>query len=320
MTARRLPPTPLASRRFAPLRRATLPTASRGEGRSPRRRSRPSCRANLLRAMHACPVLDSQTVSQRMTVRERVEAPLLPEIFARWFASRGWAPRGHQLELLDKARAGRSVLLIAPTGAGKTLAGFLPTLVELSATEAAGGPQAYRSLISSGRDVRRQGGLHTLYVSPLKALAVDIARNLVGPVAEMGLPIRVETRTGDTPHSRRQRQRRDPPDILLTTPEQVALLLASADAPYMFGTLKRVVLDELHSLVTSKRGDLLALGLARLFRLAPGLTSVGLSATVAEPDELRRFLVPQPERGEALADLVLADGGAAPDVTMLDTA
>ncbi len=135
----------------------------------------------------------------------------------------------------------------------------------------------------------------------------------------MGLPVRIETRTGDTPTSKRQRQRRDPPDILLTTPEQLALLLASADAPYMFGTLKRVVLDELHSLVTSKRGDLLSLGLARLFRLAPELTTIGLSATVAEPDELRRFLVPQPTQGRALADLVMAQAGAQPIVTMLDT-
>jgi ATP-dependent Lhr-like helicase len=154
----------------------------------------------------------------------------------------------------------------------------------------------------------------------LKALAVDIARNLERPVAEMRLPIRLETRTGDTPVSKRQRQRRDPPDILLTTPEQLALLLASADAPFLFGTLRRVVLDELHSLVTSKRGDLLSLGLARLFRIAPQLTSVGLSATVAEPDELCRFLLPQRPAAEARADLVITDGGAPPQVTMLDTA
>ncbi len=245
----------------------------------------------------------------------------LPETFARWFAGRGWTPRAHQLELLARAQAGRSVLLIAPTGGGKTLAGFLPSLVELSApkpvaSRAAG--EDRRKLISIGRDVRREGGLHTLYISPLKALAVDIARNLEAPVAEMPLPIRIETRTGDTPTSKRQRQRRDPPDILLTTPEQLALLLASADAPYLFGSLKRVILDELHALVTSKRGDLLALGLARLFRLAPDLTSIGLSATVAEPLDLCRFMVPQ-RGGEDLADLILTEGGAAPDVTMLDT-
>ena len=257
-------------------------------------------------------------MTRAMNIRTAPDtASLLPEPFARWFASRGWSPREHQLELLARARAGRSVLLIAPTGAGKTLAGFLPSLVELSAP-----PQATpaRKLVSAGRDVRREGGLHTLYISPLKALAVDIARNLERPVAEMRLPIRVETRTGDTPTSRRQRQRRDPPHILLSTPEQLALILASPDAPYLFGSLKRIVLDELHALVTSKRGDLLSLGLARLYTLAPDLTGVGLSATVAEPDDLRRFLVPQGEQGAALADLVVAEGGAMPDVSMLDTA
>jgi ATP-dependent Lhr-like helicase len=244
------------------------------------------------------------------------ETLLLPEPFVAWFAGRGWVPRAHQLELTAKARAGRSVLLIAPTGAGKTLAGFLPSLVELSGPAAIKRPA--RGLVATGRDIRRDGGLHTLYISPLKALAVDIARNLERPVADMGLPIRIETRTGDTPTSKRQRQRRDPPHILLTTPEQLALILASPDAPYLFGSLRRVVLDELHALVTSKRGDLLSLGLARLFALAPDLASVGLSATVAVPDDLRRFLLPQVD--DALADLVVAEGGAAPDVTMLDTA
>jgi ATP-dependent Lhr-like helicase len=255
-----------------------------------------------------------------VSILEASLAPgLLPETFARWFADRGWEPRAHQLDLLAKARAGRCVLLIAPTGAGKTLAGFLPTLVDLSEARLQRRGSAGK-LRSVGHDVRRDGGLHTLYISPLKALAVDIARNLEQPVAQMDLPIRIETRTGDTPTSKRQRQRRDPPDILLTTPEQLALILASPDAPFLFGSLKRVVLDELHALVTSKRGDLLSLGLARLFRLAPTLASVGLSATVATPDDLRRFLVPQNADRPELADLVVAQGGAAPHVTMLDTA
>jgi ATP-dependent helicase Lhr and Lhr-like helicase len=292
-----------------------------------------------------------------MSVLER--SALLPDLFARWFAGRGWTPRPHQLDLLAKAQAGRSVLLIAPTGGGKTLAGFLPSLVELSGlnfqragrgrrAEGAAGEGASGSalnvdgpspgsdfqssppsphqrgegsrLISTGRSLRRAGGLHTLYISPLKALAVDIARNLERPVAEMELPIRIETRTGDTPVSKRQRQRRDPPEILLTTPEQLALLLASADAPYLFGSLKRVILDELHALVTSKRGDLLSLGLARLFRMAPNLTSVGLSATVAQPDDLARFMVPQGRPGtHARADIIVAAAGAPPNVSMLDT-
>ncbi|MGB8401178.1 ligase-associated DNA damage response DEXH box helicase [Bradyrhizobium sp.] len=239
-------------------------------------------------------------------------AALLPDRFQKWFASRGWSPREHQLALLEKARDDRSALLIAPTGAGKTLAGFLPTLVELSSLTPPG-------LVSAGRGVRRTGGLHTLYISPLKALAVDIARNLEAPIAQMGLAVKVETRTGDTPMSRRQRQRRYPPDILLTTPEQLALLLSSDDAPFLFGSLKRIVLDELHALVTSKRGDLLSLALARLWRLAPDMRAIGLSATVAEPESLARFLVPQRGGIGYSADIVVAGGAAAPVVEMLDT-
>jgi ATP-dependent Lhr-like helicase len=227
---------------------------------------------------------------------------LLPKPFLDWFAGRGWAPRDHQLELLRKAREGRSALLVAPTGAGKTLAGFLPSLVELAERPPSAG--------------LKSRGLHTLYVSPLKALATDIARNLETPVQEMGLPIRVETRTGDTPSHKRQRQIKNPPDILLTTPEQLALLLAHPEASELLRNLRRVVLDELHSLVTSKRGDLLSLDLARLYKVAPELTAVGLSATVREPDDLRRYLVAK--AGAEPADLVVVQGGARPDIRMLE--
>ncbi|MCE4225713.1 ligase-associated DNA damage response DEXH box helicase [Methylobacterium sp. C25] len=243
----------------------------------------------------------------------------LPQRFTDWFASRGWQPRAHQIALLDNARAGRSTLLVAPTGAGKTLAGFLPSLVALS--EARRKPTEHR--------------LHTLYVSPLKALAVDIARNLDAPIAEMGLSIRVETRTGDTPSHKRTRQIARPPDILLTTPEQLSLLLAHREAAELLGGLQHIVLDELHALVTSKRGDLLSLALARLRRLSPQATAIGLSATVREPDELRRYLVgqgmaapsPLPSAGEGrgsaeppMADLVVVEGGAKADLHMLDIA
>ncbi|MGE0626412.1 MAG: ligase-associated DNA damage response DEXH box helicase [Hyphomicrobiaceae bacterium] len=230
----------------------------------------------------------------------------LPPTFARWFGSRGWQPRAHQIALIEKAGLRRSCLLIAPTGAGKTLAGFLPSLIELS---------------DPARAERRGAGLHTLYVSPLKALAVDIARNLEAPVAEMGLPIRVETRTGDTGQAKRQRQRVRPPDMLLTTPEQIALLLSHDDAHYLFADLRCVILDELHALGASKRGDLLSLGLARLRTLAPDLVGIGLSATVARPSELRAYLAPQddPDTICRLADLVVAAGGAAPDIRILET-
>jgi ATP-dependent Lhr-like helicase len=234
--------------------------------------------------------------------RTPLHAPCLPAAFLDWFAARGWTPRGHQLELVARAEGGESALLVAPTGAGKTLAGFLPSLVELTS----------RARHQPGTKRR---GLHTLYISPLKALAIDVARNLKTPVEEMGLPIRIETRTGDTSPSKRQRQRRDPPDMLLTTPEQLALLLASPDAQFLFGDLQRVVLDELHALVTSKRGDLLSLGLARLRSLAPQMTVIGLSATVRDPDDLRRWLVGSGK----LAALVTAPPGAQPDLRVLDT-
>jgi ATP-dependent Lhr-like helicase len=245
-------------------------------------------------------------LNTRPALSTELSAAILPAPFLKWFAERGWSPRPHQIDLLARAQNGASVLLIAPTGAGKTLAGFLPSLVDLATRPRRKPGEAYR-------------GIHTLYISPLKALAVDIERNLGKPVAEMGLPVVMETRTGDTPAHKRQRQKLVPPDILLTTPEQLALLIASKDAERFFSGLRYVVLDELHSLVTSKRGHLLSLGLARLRRLAPRLQSIGLSATVAEPDALRRWLVPQDPPG-AMADLITVGGGAKPVITILDSA
>jgi ATP-dependent Lhr-like helicase len=214
---------------------------------------------------------------------------------ANWFAQKGWSPRRHQLDVLASWDGDASALLIAPTGAGKTLAGFLPTLNDLTH--------------------HPKQGLHTLYISPLKALAVDVARNLDAPIAEMGLPITVETRTGDTPASRRTRQRRDPPNILMTTPEQLALLLSHEDSAKLFGNLRRVVLDELHSMVTNKRGELLSLDIARVATYAPKLRITALSATVARPDLLRDWIAaPLPH---ATADLLIGAGGAKPDLSIL---
>ena len=218
----------------------------------------------------------------------------LPAPIAHWFARRGWQPHPHQMAML--ARAGDpATLLIAPTGGGKTMAGFLPTLSDLA-------------------DAPRPG-LHTLYVSPLKALAADIRRNLTGPLEEMGLPIRVEDRTGDTSQHVRKRQRADPPHILLTTPESLALLLSYEDAPRMISGLSRVIVDEIHALAESKRGDQLMLGLARLQTLAPGLRRVGLSATVEDPGALARFLARHPDP----CAILHADPGPDPDIAMLQT-
>ncbi|MEM7121286.1 MAG: ligase-associated DNA damage response DEXH box helicase [Pseudomonadota bacterium] len=218
---------------------------------------------------------------------------VLPSGFTGWFESKGWAPHPHQLQMVEAVAGGHSCLLIAPTGGGKTLAGFLPSLIDL-----AGG--------AAGE------GLHTLYVSPLKALTVDVKRNLETPVADMGLPIRLEARTGDTPSSRRQRQRRDPPDILLTTPESLALLISYEDAPRLFGNLRFVVIDELHALAGTKRGDQLALGLSRLAALSPGHRRVGLSATVAEPQKLEGYL----GSGDNVKRIQVS-GGAKPDIGIL---
>ena len=186
-------------------------------------------------------------------------------------------------------------MLIAPTGGGKTMAGFLPSLVELAAGE--------------------HKGLHTLYVSPLKALAADIKRNLSGPVAGMGLPIRIEDRTGDTPSSRKRSQRADPPHILLTTPESLALLVSYEDAGRTFAGLKRIIVDEIHALAESKRGDQLMLALSRLSSLAPGLRRVGLSATVEDPAAIAHLLARHPDP----CAILQADPGPDPDISMLQT-
>src|SRR6056297_2490979 len=219
----------------------------------------------------------------------------LPDRFQNWFAERGWSIHPHQRDMLDRA-ADPATLLIAPTGGGKTLAGFLPTLVELS---------QYR---------RDTDAIHTLYISPLKALAADIKRNLMTPISEMDLPIRVEDRTGDTPASRKRRQRAAPPDILLTTPESLALLTSYEDAPRMFAGLQRVVIDEIHALADSKRGDQLVLALSRLQPMCPGLRRVGLSATVEDPDSIAKFLAHHPDP----CHILTADPGPDPDISMID--
>ncbi|AUQ98003.1 ligase-associated DNA damage response DEXH box helicase [Phaeobacter inhibens] len=218
----------------------------------------------------------------------------LPDVITDWFSTRGWTIHPHQQEMLARADD-PATLLIAPTGGGKTMAGFLPTLADLATGD--------------------HQGLHTLYVSPLKALAADIKRNLRTPVEDMGLPIRIDDRTGDTPASRKRSQRADPPHILLTTPESLALLTSYEDAPRMFAGLKRVVLDEIHALAESKRGDQLMLALTRLQAICPDMRRVGLSATVDDPAAIAQYLARHPDP----CDIVLADPGPAPDIRMLHT-
>ncbi len=227
-------------------------------------------------------------------------ATLPPEI-ADWFATREWRVRRHQLDMLEASQAGRHGMLVADTGAGKTLAGFLPTLAAFCPSVLDGGAPPE--------------GLHTLYVSPLKALAHDVQRNLVTPVEEMGLDIRIETRSGDTPSDRKKRQRTRPPNVLLTTPESLSLLLSFPDSFELFKGLKRVVVDEIHAFATQKRGDLLALSLSRLQAIAPDMQRVGLSATVASPEAFREWLAPWGDIDSVA--LVEGEKGAEPEVEIL---
>ncbi len=224
-------------------------------------------------------------------------APVLPPSIEQWFTARGWRLRRHQAEMLAVAQSGSHALLTADTGAGKTLAGFLPTLAEFA-----------------GDDIP-QDGLHTLYISPLKALAHDVQRNLLSPVSDIGLPIRIETRSGDTPSDRKARQRARPPHILLTTPESLSLLLSYPESATLFATLKRVVIDEVHAFATSKRGDLLSLSLARLQTLAPDMQRVALSATIADAESFRSWLSPGGDPQAVV--LVEGENGAPPEVSVL---
>ena len=226
---------------------------------------------------------------------------LLPPELSGWFAARGWTVRRHQREMLEVAVSGKHALLVADTGAGKTLAGFLPTLADFCPTRLGATPPPE--------------GLHTLYVSPLKALAHDVQRNLLTPVEELGLAMRVEVRSGDTPSERKARQRVRPPHVLLTTPESLSLLLSYPEANDLFAGLKRVVIDEVHAFAPTKRGDLLALSLTRLQALAPALQRVALSATLADPDQFRGWLAPRGDLDSVA--LVLGEAGAPPELSIL---
>ena len=219
---------------------------------------------------------------------------VLPQKFEDWIETRNWALRPHQIEVLTHSNR-QSQLLIAPTGSGKTLSGFLPTLIELESSEFS--------------------GLHTIYVSPLKALASDIKRNLMIPIEEMGLNIRVEDRTGDTTAAIKRRQRVDPPHILLTTPESLALLISFPESKTLFANLNRVVVDEIHALVESKRGHQLVLAISRLQSLCANLRKIGLSATVDRPEEVANFI----SDNKANCPIIFAKSGVNPNISMLKT-
>lgn len=231
--------------------------------------------------------------------KKRIGGAKVPPVLEAWFTDQGWAVRDYQRAMVAAFGRGEDTLLIAPTGGGKTLAGFLPSLSDLAAKEAGAKPT-----------------LHTLYISPLRALTNDIERNLARPIEDLGLPITMGVRTGDTKQYQRQKQRKVPPDILLTTPESLMLLLSYDDAEDYFKDLKCVVVDELHSFASGKRGDFTALTLARLKTLAPDHIRFGLSATIAEPEKAARWLGPT----GAPANLIQVTGDTPPVLDILEPA
>ena len=218
----------------------------------------------------------------------------LPQKFQNWINKRNWGLHTHQIDVLTNSDR-KSQLLIAPTGSGKTLSGFLPTLIEL--------------------DRVNFSGLHTVYVSPLKALAADIKRNLMIPIEEMGLNIKVEDRTGDTTAKTKRRQRIDPPQILLTTPESLALLISFPEANALFANLERIIIDEIHALVENKRGHQLLLAISRLQSISKNLRKLGLSATVDHPQEIAGFI----SENDNNCPIIFAEPGPDPNISMLHT-
>ena len=218
----------------------------------------------------------------------------LPQKFQNWINKRNWGLHTHQIDVLTNSDR-KSQLLIAPTGSGKTLSGFLPTLIEL--------------------DRVNFSGLHTVYVSPLKALAADIKRNLMIPIEEMGLNIKVEDRTGDTTAKTKRRQRIDPPQILLTTPESLALLISFPEANALFANLERIIIDEIHALVENKRGHQLLLAISRLQSISKNLRKLALSATVDHPQEIAGFI----SENDNNCPIIFAEPGPDPNISMLHT-
>ena len=188
-----------------------------------------------------------------------------------WFASQGWTPMAFQRQAWQAYLAGESGLIQVPTGSGKTYAAVMGPLAELLATP---GP-----------------GLRLLYLTPLRALSRDLALAIQAPINAMGWPLRLAIRNGDTSSHERTKQLRTPPQILITTPESLSLLLANAKAPELFAALQAVVLDEWHELMGSKRGVQAELCLSWLRQLRPGLRTWAISATIGNLQEAARAAV-----------------------------
>jgi ATP-dependent helicase Lhr and Lhr-like helicase len=200
-----------------------------------------------------------------------------------WFQARGWQPTPLQREVWHRYLAGASGLLTTPTGSGKTLAAFGGVLLAALREPAA----------SAGTARARAAAVNTLWITPLRALAADTARALREPLADLGLPWVVALRTGDARARERRLAQRGGAQVIVTTPESLAVMLSYPDFPATLSDLRCVVVDEWHELLGNKRGVLLQLCLARLRRLAPHLRCWGLSASLGNLQQARDVLLPQ---------------------------
>jgi ATP-dependent Lhr-like helicase len=222
-----------------------------------------------------------------------------------WFQERFGSATPAQAEAWPLIKAGRNVLVAAPTGSGKTLAAFMAAIDDL---------------VRQGTAGALKDETQILYVSPLKALSNDIRRNLDAPIAgirerlreqeQSDVDIRTWVRTGDTPAGERQRMVRRPPHIVVTTPESLYILLGSETGRRMLATTRTVIVDEIHAMVSNKRGSHLALSLERLASIcgAPPLR-IGLSATQKPIEDVARFLVGAGSSGEGHPDCAIVDSG-----------
>ena len=195
-----------------------------------------------------------------------------------WFARKGWQPFPFQREAWAAYLRGESGLIHAATGTGKTLAAWLGPVAEWLAENNTQQAETPKSKIQNPKSLR------VVWLTPLRALAADTLEALRLPLAELGVPWTLETRTGDTAAATRARQRKHLPNALITTPESLTLLLARDDAPELFRDLRAVIVDEWHELLASKRGVQTELALAHLRTFAPGLRTWGLSATLGNLD------------------------------------
>ena len=212
-----------------------------------------------------------------------------------WLKKKGWSLYDHQIETLSLIKEGFDVILHAPTGGGKTIGGFMPSIDDFISNN-------YKSQ-----------EFHTLYISPLKALTTDVQRNLLNPINDLKINIKVETRTSDTSTYNKAKQIKKPPNFLMTTPESFALLMARTDVINLFKNLKFVIIDELHTFFDSKRGHLLSLNLARLRSIKP-FQVIGLSATLKNTNLAKKYL-----SNNKNTKLVSTHSKVAPEITILNS-